>query len=215
MQDGNLSAAPNDMDTATISSEQPARTAERGDDADAFEVAASDVGSVDAAAIVREALPTRGDLDFRMIELLFFAYREFTTDADSILAQYGFGRAHHRILHFVNRDPGMTVADLLDLLQITKQSLSRVLRQVIDDGFVSQVPGDEDRRQRLLYPTVKGRALTLELSRAQAARIEAALAGGAPGDAGPIGAFLMQMAADRPATRDWLRRQGIDRKEPL
>ena len=78
-------------------------------------------------AIVREPLPTRGELDFRMIELLFFAYREFTTDADSILMRYGFGRAHHRVLHFVNRDPGMTIAELLDLLQITKQSLSRVL----------------------------------------------------------------------------------------
>ena len=217
MQDGNGSAAaPDDMDTATPSCEQKTRAQRRGEDADAFQARAPDSSSgPDGTAIVREALPTRGDLDFRMIELLFFAYREFTTDADSILMQYGFGRAHHRILHFVNRDPGMTVADLLDLLQITKQSLSRVLRQVIDDGFVAQVPGDKDRRQRLLYPTAKGRALTLELSRAQAARIEAALANGGPGDAGPIGAFLMQMAADHPATRDWFRRQGIDRKEPL
>ena len=203
------------MDTATIASPYTTRTTERDGDAGVFGRRASRADAGDDGAIVRDALPTRGDLDFRMIELLFFAYREFTTDADSILAQYGFGRAHHRILHFVNRDPGMTVADLLDLLQITKQSLSRVLRQVIDDGFVAQLPGDEDRRQRLLYPTAKGRALTLELSRAQAARIEAALARGAAGDAGPIGAFLMQMAADRPATRDWFKRQGIDRKEPL
>ena len=215
MRNGNGAAAPNDMDTATISSEQKTGAQRRDDDADAFGAGSPDAAGSGETAIVREALPTRGDLDFRMIELLFFAYREFTTDADSILVQYGFGRAHHRILHFVNRDPGMTVADLLDLLQITKQSLSRVLRQVIDDGFVVQVPGDEDRRQRLLYPTAKGRALTLELSRAQAARIEAALANGGPGDAGPIGAFLMQMAADHPATRDWFRRQGIDRKEPL
>ena len=215
MQDGQRTATPNDMDTATIASPYTTRTTERDGDAGVFGRRASRADAGDDGAIVRDALPTRGDLDFRMIELLFFAYREFTTDADSILAQYGFGRAHHRILHFVNRDPGMTVADLLDLLQITKQSLSRVLRQVIDDGFVAQLPGDEDRRQRLLYPTAKGRALTLELSRAQAARIEAALARGAAGDAGPIGAFLMQMAADRPATRDWFKRQGIDRKEPL
>ncbi len=98
--------------------------------------------------IVEEALPTRGELDFRLIELFFFAYREFTGDADSILERYGFGRAHHRILHFVNRDPGMTIAEILDLLEITKQSLSRVLRQLIDDGFIAQVQGTDDRRQR-------------------------------------------------------------------
>ncbi|MCC4297610.1 MarR family winged helix-turn-helix transcriptional regulator [Aurantimonas coralicida] len=166
-------------------------------------------------AIVREPLPTRGELDFRMIELLFFAYREFTTDADSILMRYGFGRAHHRVLHFVNRDPGMTIAELLDLLQITKQSLSRVLRQLIDGGFVRQMPGVEDRRQRCLFPTERGRELTLELSRAQARRIEVALGNTSPGDAGPIGAFLMEMADDRPTTREWFRKKGIDRKEPL
>ena len=202
------------MDTGTIAPEHAARADRRDEDADAFEIETSPLCRGDAGTLVADALPTRGDLDFRMIELLFFAYREFTTDADSILVRYGFGRAHHRILHFVNRDPGMTVADLLDLLQITKQSLSRVLRQVVDDGFVAQVPGNEDRRQRLLYPTARGRALTLELSRAQAARIEAALES-AGGDAGPIGAFLMRMAADRPATRDWFRRKAIDREEPL
>ncbi|MEF2547005.1 MarR family transcriptional regulator [Aurantimonas sp. E1-2-R+4] len=168
-----------------------------------------------AEAIVREPLPTFGNPDFRMIELLFFAYREFTADADSILARYGFGRAHHRILHFVNRAPGMTITDLLDLLQITKQSLSRVLRQLIDDGFIRQMPGVEDRRQRCLYPTVKGRELTLELSREQARRIDAALSDAAPSDAAPIGAFLRQMAADRPATREWFKKQGINWKDPL
>ncbi|HDZ73441.1 MAG TPA: MarR family transcriptional regulator [Aurantimonas coralicida] len=176
----------------------------------------SDVRTDNAAeAIVREPLPTFGNPDFRMIELLFFAYREFTADADSILARYGFGRAHHRILHFVNRAPGMTITDLLDLLQITKQSLSRVLRQLIDDGFIRQMPGVEDRRQRCLYPTVKGRELTLELSREQARRIDAALSDAAPSDAAPIGAFLRQMAADRPATREWFKKQGINWKDPL
>ncbi|MEC5289999.1 MarR family transcriptional regulator [Aurantimonas sp. C2-6-R+9] len=176
----------------------------------------SDARTEDAAeAIVLEPLPTFGNPDFRMIELLFFAYREFTADADSILARYGFGRAHHRILHFVNRAPGMTITDLLDLLQITKQSLSRVLRQLIDDGFIRQMPGVEDRRQRCLYPTVKGRELTLELSREQARRIDAALSDAAPSDAAPIGAFLRQMAADRPATREWFKKQGINWKDPL
>ena len=167
-----------------------------------------------SAVIVRDPLPTRGDLDFRMIELLFFAYREFTADADSILEQYGFGRAHNRILHFVNRDPGMTIADLLELLQITKQSLSRVLRQLIEEGFVRQMPGAEDRRQRCLYPTQKGRDLTLELSRAQSRRIDAALGTTKPTDAAPIGSFLMQMASDRRATQEWFKKQGIDRKDP-
>ena len=86
----------------------------------------------DPTDIEREALPTTGSVDFRLIELFFFAYREFTADADELLAQYGFGRAHHRILHFVNRAPGMTIAEILDLLQITKQSLSRVLRQLVE-----------------------------------------------------------------------------------
>ena len=159
--------------------------------------------------LVREPLPTRGELDFRMIELLFFAYKEFTGDADFILERYGFGRAHHRILHFVNRAPGMTIADILELLQITKQSLSRVLRQLIDEGFVRQVPGAEDRRQRRLYPTEKGRELTLELSRAQARRIDAALAGTPEGEARAIGRFLTHMASDRRSARDWFERKGI------
>lgn len=160
--------------------------------------------------IAYEALPTRGDLDFRLIELFFFAYREFTADADEILERYGFGRAHHRILHFVNRDPGMTIAEILDLLQITKQSLSRVLRQLIEDGFVAQLPGSDDRRQRRLYPTDKGRALTLELSHAQARRIDEAMASARIEDPGAVGAFLLRMGNDRPATREWFRKKGIE-----
>lgn len=160
--------------------------------------------------IVTEPLPTTGDLDFRIIELFFFAYREFTSDADIVLERYGFGRAHHRVLHFVNRAPGMTIADLLDLLQITKQSLSRVLRQLIDGGFVEQLPGAEDRRQRLLYPTPRGRGLTLELSRAQAERIEAALATRGIADPSSVTTFLMEMAGDHGATKAWFRKQGIE-----
>lgn len=166
----------------------------------------------EASRIVEDPLPTRGDLDFRLIELFFFAYREFTADADSILERFGFGRAHHRILHFVNRAPGMTVADLLELLQITKQSLSRVLRQLIDEEFVVQLPGSDDRRQRRLYPTEKGRTLTLELSRAQARRIDAAFRAAALDDPGHVNDFLLEMGIDRKATRDWFARQGIEKE---
>ncbi|MBO0904536.1 MarR family transcriptional regulator [Jiella sp. MQZ13P-4] len=168
---------------------------------------------VGAAAVVRDPLPTQGLLDFRVIELLFFAYREFTGDADSILEKYGFGRAHHRVLHFVNRDPGLTIAELLDILQITKQSLSRVLRQLIDEDFICQIPGDEDRRQRRLYPTEKGRALAIELSRAQVRRIEAALAKTTDEDMRPIATFLTAMASDRQAARDWFERKDISWKD--
>ena len=88
-----------------------------------------------------------------IIELLFFAYRDFVGDPDEVLLKLGFGRAHHRVLHFVNRNPGIKVADLLEILNITKQSLGRVLKQLIDQGYVSQKEGAHDRRQRLLYVT--------------------------------------------------------------
>ena len=90
-----------------------------------------------------------------IIELLFFAYRDFVGDPDEVLSKLGFGRAHHRVLHFVNRNPGMKVADLLDILNITKQSLGRVLKQMVDQGFVQQKEGAQDRRQRLLFVTPK------------------------------------------------------------
>ncbi len=109
------------------------------------------------------------------IELFFFAYRDFTADPDRILQNLGYGRAHHRALYFVNRTPGMTVAELLGILGITKQSLSRVLRQLIDSGHIAQVEGQNDRRQRLLFPTRSGRDLILELSWPQSRRIDAAL----------------------------------------
>jgi len=165
-------------------------------------------------AVVRDPLPTLGALDFRMIELLFFAYREFTADADSILVRYGFGRAHHRVLHFVNREPGLTIAELLEILQITKQSLSRVLRQLIDEDFIRQIPGDEDRRQRRLYPTMKGRQLAVELSRAQVRRIDQALAETGAEDLGPIATFLAAMANDRESARAWFLRKDISWKDP-
>lgn len=121
--------------------------------------------------IVSAPMTSDGGIDFEIIELLFFAYRDFISDPDAILEKKEFGRAHHRVLHFVNRNPGMTVADLLDTLKITKQSLARVLKQLIDSGYVAQVEGTEDRRQRHLYPTGAGRELALDLARPQSRRI--------------------------------------------
>src|SRR6187549_2204266 len=104
-------------------------------------------------------------------ELLFFAYRDFTRDPDAILQDFGFGRAHHRVLHFVNRHPGLRVADLLDVLKITKQSLGRVLKQLIDKGYIVQRAGSVDRRERLLYPTESGRMLAKRLAAPQLVRL--------------------------------------------
>jgi DNA-binding MarR family transcriptional regulator len=117
-----------------------------------------------------------GEPIWDVIELLFFAYRDFVGDPDHVLERLGFGRAHHRVLHFVNRNPGMKVADLLDILKITKQSLGRVLKQLIDQGYVVQKAGPNDRRQRLLYVTQKGEALSLKLAGLQTERIAGALA---------------------------------------
>jgi DNA-binding MarR family transcriptional regulator len=117
----------------------------------------------------------RAEPIWSVIELLFFAYRDFIGDPDNVLAKLGFGRAHHRVLHFVNRNPGMKVAELLDILKITKQSLGRVLKQLIQQGFVVQREGANDRRQRLLYVTPKGEALAMKLAGLQTARITRAL----------------------------------------
>jgi DNA-binding MarR family transcriptional regulator len=105
------------------------------------------------------------------IELLFFAYRDFTVEPDAILARYGFGRAHHRVIHFVGRHPQMTVSELLGILRITKQSLSRVLSELVQQGFIAQRPGLHDRRQRLLELTAEGRALESQVSAPQRARV--------------------------------------------
>jgi len=101
------------------------------------------------------------------MELLFFAYRDFTAEPDTILREYGFGRAHHRVVHFVGRNPGISVSELLAILKITKQSLSRVLGQLIDEGYIAQRPGTRDRRQRLLELTPKGIDFEDRLSRGQ------------------------------------------------
>jgi DNA-binding MarR family transcriptional regulator len=108
------------------------------------------------------------------IELLFFAYRDFTAEPDAILEQYGFGRAHHRVVHFVGRHPHMTVGELLVILRITKQSLNRVLGQLVRQGFIIQHRGAQDRRQRLLELTDRGHELERRLSEPQRVRVAAA-----------------------------------------
>jgi DNA-binding MarR family transcriptional regulator len=147
-----------------------------------------------------DAPAASGEPAWDIIELLFFAYRDFVDDPDDVLAQYGFGRAHHRVLHFVYRHPGMKVADLLDILKITKQSLGRVLKQLIDQEFVEQKEGASDRRQRLLFVTAKGEALALKLAGLQTARIARALEGLGAGSHEAARRFLLAMI--NPESRD-------------
>jgi DNA-binding MarR family transcriptional regulator len=143
------------------------------------------------------------------VELFYFAYRDFTCDPDAILAQYGFGRAHHRVLHFVHRNPGLKVAELLDILKITKQSLARVLKQLIDEGFIIQRAGNEDRRERRLYLSAKGGRLTDKLTQIQAKRIEGALAHLGPGADAMASKFLFAMITekDRPQVENLIKGQ--------
>jgi DNA-binding MarR family transcriptional regulator len=139
------------------------------------------------------SVPAPGEPIWDVIELLFFAYRDFVSDPDDALAKFGFGRAHHRVLHFVNRNPGMKVADLLDILKITKQSLGRVLKQLVDQGYVVQKEGANDRRQRLLYVTAKGEALAMKLAGMQTNRIARALGELGPGARETARRFLVAM----------------------
>lgn len=130
-----------------------------------------------------------------LTELLFFAYRDFIGEPDAILAEFGFGRAHHRVLHFVNRHPGLRVADLLDILKITKQSLGRVLKQLVDEGYIVQEAGQEDRRERLLYATEHGKALAAQLAGSQLRRIAEALEDAGSGATQTVREFLYFMVA--------------------
>ena len=143
--------------------------------ADLTAPAVADLKPTAADRAGREGEPT-----WDLIELLFFAYRDFVTEPDDVLAKFGFGRAHHRVLHFVNRNPGMKVAELLDILKITKQSLGRVLKQLVDQGYVVQKEGANDRqrgrRQRLLYVTAKGEGLSIKLAACRPPASRAALA---------------------------------------
>ncbi|MEM6617051.1 MAG: MarR family transcriptional regulator [Pseudomonadota bacterium] len=138
---------------------------------------------------------------YELVELLFFAYRDFTSDPDALLAADGFGRAHHRVIHFVARNPGLRVADLLDILKITKQSLARVLRQLVDEGFIEQRKGDTDRRERRLFVTEKGKRLSVALSEPQIERITAALDGVSPDAFDTICKFLLLMVNEEERQR--------------
>jgi len=124
-------------------------------------------------------------------ELMFFAYRAFTRDPDRILHDKGYGRAHHRALHFIGRRPGISVAGLLDILGITKQSLARVLKPLTEDGLVDSIAGEKDRRQRLLTLTEDGRAFEAALAEAQRERLSRAFR-----EAGPeaVAGFRQVMA---------------------
>ncbi|MDB6453916.1 MarR family winged helix-turn-helix transcriptional regulator [Falsirhodobacter sp. 20TX0035] len=114
------------------------------------------------------------------IEAMFFAYRGFTADPDRILEEYGYGRAHHRAIHFIHRAPGITVTRLLTVLGVTKQSLNRILRVLLEDGLVEARVGRKDKRERLLHLTETGEALERELSDAQRARMRAAYRAAGP-----------------------------------
>ncbi len=135
------------------------------------------------------------------IELMFFAYRGFTADPDRILIERGYGRAHLRAIHFVNRRPGLTVNDLLDILGVTKQSLNRVLRQLVDDGLIDSRVGTRDRRQRNLHLTATGRAFEQELSAAQRRRMRAAFSAAGPEAVAGFRKVLEQMIDPELRTR--------------
>ena len=128
----------------------------------------ADIKPIGKALFLREEELRRG------IEMMFFSYRDFTSEADAILAEKDMGRAHHRAIYFIGRHPGITVSDLLGILNITKQSLSRVLSGLMKDGFVLQKTGATDRRQRLLYLTETGTELEARLTALQGRRFAAA-----------------------------------------
>jgi DNA-binding MarR family transcriptional regulator len=160
--------------------------------------------STASARLTDPAQERPGGPAYDLIELLFFAYRDFIGDADELLSRLGFGRAHHRVLHFVNRHPGMRVADLLDILKITKQSLGRVLRDLVENGYVTQKAGPADRRQRLLFLTAKGEALARDLALLQTRRFARALHECGPGARDAARRFLSAMID--PASREEVER---------
>jgi len=130
---------------------------------------------------------------YDLIELFYFAYRDFVGDADRLLEVYGFGRAHHRVLHFVSRHPGLTIAELLDILKITKQSLNRVLKELIATNFVDARSGAVDRRHRQLYATAEGEKLARDLAQLQTLRFSGAIERLGPGGREHAAAFLLAM----------------------
>ena len=146
-----------------------------------------------------------------LIELLFFAYRDFVSDPDVMLKELGFGRAHHRVVHFAGRDPGMTVARLLDILRITKQSLGRVLKDLIDQDYIYQKEGDSDRRQRLLYLTARGESLRLALMAPQIARIRRAIGQSGRDSGRHYRTVLTHLVSpeNRDSVLDWIDKAGV------
>ena len=144
----------------------------------------------------------------RAIEAMFFAYRGFTADPDRILAGRGYGRAHHRALHFVGRSPGITVGELLDVLGVTKQSLNRVLRTLVEDGLVESRVGMRDRRERNLALTTEGTVLERALSDAQRARMRAAFR-----EAGPAAVAGFRQVLEHMMDPDQRRRFAALREE--
>jgi len=138
--------------------------------------------------LVRDEAPL-----YELIELLFFAYRDFVGDADRLLEAFGFGRAHHRVLHFVSRHPGLTIAALLDILKITKQSLNRVLKELIAKNFIEARAGAIDRRHRQLYASEAGEKLARDLAKLQTRRFTAALEEVGPGAKTMASTFLQAM----------------------
>ena len=148
------------------------------------------------------------DDDLRLgMELLFYAYRDFIGPPDAILREYRFGRAHHRVIHFVGRNPGITVRDLLSILRITKQSLSRVLSDLLREGIVQQDQGTEDRRQRLLSLSNKGRAFETQVSQSQRDRIAASFVSAGPEAVEGFRKVLLGMISD-PADVDKFQGEG-------
>ncbi len=132
------------------------------------------------AAAINQSVELSEEQLRQAIELLFFAYRDFTGEADAILDEYEFGRAHHRVVYFIGRNPEVTVTQLLAILKITKQSLARVLGQLIDEGFVEQRTDAADRRRRLLALTPKGMELDKQLTKRQSLRIAGAYLAAGP-----------------------------------
>ncbi|TLG72817.1 MarR family transcriptional regulator [Methylocystis sp. B8] len=145
------------------------------------------------AAAEAAATTTSDEGALELVELFFFAYRDFVGDADRLLENYGFGRAHHRVLHFVSRRPGLAIAALLEILRITKQSLNRVLKQLLEAGFVEAREGVLDRRQRLLYPTPQGAKLARDLAALQTARFLKVMDELPPAARGAASEFLFAM----------------------
>lgn len=168
------------------------------------------------AARRAHAARSRGEPEaplYDLIELMFFAYRDFVGDADRLLEEFRFGRAHHRVLHFVHRHPGLGVAELLDILKITKQSLNRVMKELLDAGFIAVRSGASDRRQRRLFLSPAGDRLATTLAAVQSERFRAALAGLPDGAAGDAEAFLLRLVdpAERAAVARLL---GTARRDP-